>query len=264
MVDSSIETNATTSPITPSLSRDECSPYATGRFTTAISEADLARLHRKYGEQIACLEGQLQLKEALVTRYRQRVADQETMIATLTEQLLNARCSPPPSWDGESRAALVESMCEARLDRFCRRLRPTIVKINLSVGRLSEACQRLSEDTLRAELFLAIPSGPRPLDLIQDQDYNLADTLEYSEPSVMMVHTPELFAFHRSRQEIVPLSPLSKPTGDQPLSPQPCVYCEQMTLRVERLKQEVRKHRHFISGMKGVIQGLVQPCIISV
>jgi len=264
MVDTSIETNATTSPVTPSLSRDECTPDLSRRLATAITEADLARLHRKYAEQIATLESQLQLKEALVIRYRQRVADQETQISDLNDKLLAMRCSPPQVWEGDSRSTLIDSMCEARLERLCKRLRPHIVKINLSVGHLSAACERLTEDTLKAELFLALPAGPSPLSLLEATDHILADTLEFPQNTAIVAPGTELYAFQRSKLEIKPIGLLSKPCGDQSPSPQNCFFCDQMAQKVSKLQQEVRKHRHFITTMKTVIQGLVQPGLLAV
>ena len=263
MVDTSIETNATTSPVTPSLSRDDCRPLLGRRPAAPITEADLARLHRKYSEQIAGLEATLELKEAVILRYRQHVADQEMQISALNEQLLSIRCSPPQCTEGEARSSLIESMCEARIERLCKRLRPHIVKINLSVGHLSEACQRLTEDTLKAELFLAIPAGPLPVSLLEATDHILADTLEYPQTSVIVTPTTELCAFQRSKLEIKPIAPLSKPTGDLSPSPPNCYLCEQMAQKVSKLQQEVRKHRHFIATMKSVIEGLVQPTLLS-
>lgn len=259
MVDTSIETNATTSPLTPSLSRDECSQDLSRRLTAAITEADLARLHRKYSEQISALESQLRLKDALVFRYRQRVADQETQISDLNERLLALRCSPPPVWESDARATLIESMCEARLERLCKRLRPHIVKINLSVGHLSAACQRLTEDTLKAELFLAIPAGPQPMALIEAAEHILADTLEYPQTTAIVTPVTELCDFQRSKLEIKQIGPLSKPCGDLSPTPQNCFFCDQMAQKVSKLQQEVHKHRRFIATMKTVIQGLVQP-----
>lgn len=209
-------------------------------------------MHRRYTQQIDILENALEEKEKQLQRYREVVADQACQIASLKEEML--------AWRGkvglEDKEGIVEAMCQVKVERMYRRVRPGIVKINLAVARLANVCERLTEDTAKSEQLLLIPSFSPSVFLVETLRSTLmkplADTKVHPlRPSLSAEYT----AFQRSKRE---LSPASKPCGDDPLSPRLCEQCMLLARRVDKLQSEVRRHKRFIAGMKGSIEGLVR------
>ena len=245
----------TTPPSTPSLSlycsEDNLTEDVRKRKTNCLyTEADLRQLHQQYTDQIDSLEAVIQEKEVQLHRYQLTAADQACEIASLNEELAYFKSREVGNADPASRAALVEALCALKVDRLYRKIRPSIVKINLEIGRLASNCTRLSEDTAKAEDFCSLPS---PFLFLSDPPQSPEP---YSRTTLIMAPDFQEEAFERCKKELE-IRPMAQPCGDLPLSPSLCPMCSAFNRQVEKLQGEIRKHKKFIGELKASIETLV-------
>lgn len=238
-----------TPPSTPSLySEDNLTEDV--RKRKPYSEADFTQLHQQYMDQIDSLEAVIQEKEVQLHRYQQTIADQACEIASLNEELAYFKSREVGNADPTSRAMLIESLCAVKIDRLYRKIRPSIVKINLEIGRLANNCLRLSEDTAKAEDFRLLPALP-PFPFLAP-----ASPEPYGRTTLIMAPDFQEEAFQRCKKELE-IKPLAQPSGDTPLSPTVCPMCSAFNRQIEKLQGEIRKHKKFIGELKASIETLV-------
>jgi hypothetical protein len=253
MADCSFDSHSTTPHSTPSASL-YCEDNLTEdvRKRKPYSEADFTQLHQQYMDQIDSLEAVIQEKEIQLHRYQQTIADQACEIASLNEELTYFKSREVGNADPTSRAMLIESLCAVKIDRLYRKIRPSIVKINLEIGRLANNCIRLSEDTAKADDFRLLPALS-PFSFLSDPP---ASPEPYSRTTLIMAPDFQEETFQRCKKELE-MRPTAQPSGDTPLSPIVCPMCSAFNRQIEKLQGEIRKHKKFIGELKASIETLV-------
>lgn len=257
MAECSFDSHATTPPSTPSVSvyysEDNLTEDVRRRKGKCVfTEADINQIHQQYMDQIDSLEAVIQDKEIQLHGYQQTIADQACQIASLNEELTYFKSRELGHADPASRSALIESLCSVKIEQLYRRIRPSIVKINLEIGRLGSSCARLSEDTMKAEelQFVTVPS---PFTVMVEARKSPEP---YGRTTLIMAPDFKDETFQRCKKEL-DMRPISQPSGDAPLSPSICPMCAALNRQIDKLQSEIRKHKKFITELKSSMETLV-------
>lgn len=220
-------------------------------------EAEVARLHEIYARQIDTLESIIQDKDVQIHQYQQTVGDQTCELANLREELAYLKSRDLRQADPKERNALLEAMCEVKLEQLYARVKPSIVRINLAIGRLVSmqeegevadaevsASAGLAEVSFASSIQGNLHSEETPAESV------LKSFLETAKQNSFRLHDT---AFQLSRREISRSETVTDADPEEPISPlveQKCEKCGKLWKKVEKLKVDIKKHKAFIETMK--------------